>query len=96
MVLEPDNLKHLQEGKPLDPKSEENGPVYGMLIAYTPDLPWVQEQVAKRMKRRVTDDASASENIGIFDQIINESLSRPPVHDRPYHPPVRIRPGETT
>lgn len=73
LVLEPGNIERLQQGKPIHKWLNEFIPELPtqveLLFAYSPDVPWVAEQ----MKNAGHDDAEK------LAEIIEESLTRKPV-----------------
>jgi hypothetical protein len=74
LVLEPGNLEKLKTGMPIHKWLNEFIPELHtkieLLFAYSPDVPWVAEQM---QKRGINDDALK------MAEIIQESLSRKPV-----------------
>lgn len=73
LVLEPGNIERLQQGKPIHKWLNEFIPELSskveLLFAYSPDVPWVAEQ----MQKLGTKDAVT------LGEIIEQSLSRKPV-----------------
>ena len=74
-IIEPGNIDKLVSGNPMILDN-------GAAVIYTPDINWVAEQILSSPERVTPDKLS---------KIIDESLTRPPVRDRPYHPPLFVR-----
>lgn len=73
LVLEPGNIEKLKQGMPIHKFLSELVPELPLkvelLFAYSPDVPWVAEQMAKLATKDATELA----------RILHESLSREPV-----------------
>jgi hypothetical protein len=75
IVLEPENIGRLRAGKPA------STPDNAVMVAYTPDAAWVTEELIK-LGGKISPDALA--------ELLSESLGRPEVNMRPYHPDLDL------
>ena len=77
IVIEPGNIQLMKEGKPL------NLP-FNMGMVYTPDIVWTMEQIL------AVGNVLSIEKLA---EILQESLKRPEVYEREYHPKVDVKLG---
>lgn len=82
IILEPDNLDRLRDGRMLKLPGGFVGSPRKLVLDYTPDVPWVTEQVTVLFHGRDPSTIDPSEVQGI----IEASKKRPEVHNRPAHP----------
>lgn len=79
VILEPGNLQHLQDaGLVKSPDGE-------IVILYTPDMLWFQEEALKRSLF-----ADGSFDPGELQKLIDEGKDPLPVVDRPVHPTYKM------
>jgi hypothetical protein len=74
LIVEPYNVENLVKGRPMI------SPDRKIMVVYTPDLQWTQEQVAKMLEKiEVYPPTFAAEDL---DEILKEGLTRPKVYRR--------------
>lgn len=54
-ILEPANLKRLRQGERIPIDMKQHGYPFKLYLGYTPDLEWLEQQVAPRMPISQTD-----------------------------------------
>lgn len=82
IVLEPVNLDLLREGDPVVTPDRE------VIVACSPDVPWLAEQVQQVQTSELTVER--------FVELFRQSMRRPEVPLRRPHEPVAKVPGGTT
>jgi len=87
IILEPKNLEYLKQGRILRvPMQYFRAPLTQLILDYTPDVPWVQDQIALLINGKDPNEIDPRE----YQNIIRRSQSRPEVLERPDHPTLDL------
>lgn len=86
IVLEPDNVDRIKGGAFIRMPGAFQGPIRYLVIDYTPDVPWVTEQVTLLFHGKDPSDVAPRS----IQKIISDSRSRPEVRNRPAHPSLNM------
>jgi hypothetical protein len=88
IVLEPENLRRVQAGEPINVHMEKFTNLRVLAIDFTTDAEWLAEALTKHLQSG--GDPSK------FPDLIRESAQRPEPPLRPNHPPLMYSsPGQT-
>lgn len=85
-VLEPDNLDRLKKGKMIRVPTDFAGGITELVIDYTPDVPYVSDQVTLLFHGKDPSSIHPRE----IQEIVHRSKSRPEVRQRPAHPMIDV------